>query len=380
MWGSIIQGASQGANTILSGALGMIGGKIADNRNYRNQKKLMGLQNEYNLNYLAQQQQYAKEMAGINQGYAMDMANWSHNANKDMWDYTNYENQVAHLEAAGLNPALLYGQGGGGGATAAGGTGTPGSGNNPSGGNTGAPQAIKSQMMESLGMGIQLGLMQAQKKKLEAEAARDEATATKTSGIDTEVAKTAKELNEAMTGLTKMNTEEAAAKIKLWGDTAQEKWQNARVQKAKADILEAGSQSIIQKLEYETFNSLISGIEGIARTKYTERQTRAIGEKLLIESYNAATGRMNAGTAADSVANELIKITGELDIKQKTFIKDCVYQGVHAAMEIFNGVTDIVKIKALMKAGITGIKQVTKQRSNTDNGWIEQTIEEVFKQ
>ena len=115
MWGSIIQGASQGANTILSGALGMIGGKIADNRNYRNQKKLMGLQNEYNLNYLAQQQQYAKEMAGINQGYAMDMANWSHNANKDMWDYTNYENQVAHLEAAGLNPALLYGQGGGGG-------------------------------------------------------------------------------------------------------------------------------------------------------------------------------------------------------------------------------------------------------------------------
>ena len=38
-----------------------------------------------------------------------------------MWDYTNYENQVKHLEAAGLNPALLYGQGGGGGATAAGG-------------------------------------------------------------------------------------------------------------------------------------------------------------------------------------------------------------------------------------------------------------------
>ena len=81
----------------------------------------MGLQNEYNLNMLAKQQDYAKEMAGINQGYAMDIANWSHNANKNMWDYTNYENQVAHLEAAGLNPALLYGQGGGGGATAAGG-------------------------------------------------------------------------------------------------------------------------------------------------------------------------------------------------------------------------------------------------------------------
>ena len=104
-------------NGLISGALGMIGGAISDRTNYRNQKKLMGLQNEYNLNMLAKQQDYAKEMAGINQGYAMDMANWSHNANKDMWDYTNYENQVAHLEAAGLNPALLYGQGGGGGAT-----------------------------------------------------------------------------------------------------------------------------------------------------------------------------------------------------------------------------------------------------------------------
>ena len=98
----------------------MIGGAISDRRNYRNQKKLMGLQNEYNLNMLAKQQDYAKEMAGINQGYAMDMANWSHNANKEMWDYTNYENQKRHLENAGLNPALLYGMSGGGGATAAG--------------------------------------------------------------------------------------------------------------------------------------------------------------------------------------------------------------------------------------------------------------------
>ena len=34
-------------------------------------------------------------------------ADYTQNLNKDMWDYTNYENQVKHLEAAGLNPALL---------------------------------------------------------------------------------------------------------------------------------------------------------------------------------------------------------------------------------------------------------------------------------
>ena len=48
------------------------------------------------------------------------MNKWLKTINKEMWDYTNYENQKKHLEAAGLNPALLYGMSGGGGATAAG--------------------------------------------------------------------------------------------------------------------------------------------------------------------------------------------------------------------------------------------------------------------
>ena len=35
----------------------------------------------------------------------------------DMWNFTNYENQVKHLKAAGLNPALMYAKGGVGGQT-----------------------------------------------------------------------------------------------------------------------------------------------------------------------------------------------------------------------------------------------------------------------
>jgi len=41
-----------------------------------------------------------------------------HQLQKDMWDYTNYENQRKHMEKAGLNVGLMYGQGGGGGTTA----------------------------------------------------------------------------------------------------------------------------------------------------------------------------------------------------------------------------------------------------------------------
>ena len=41
-----------------------------------------------------------------------------------MWDYTNFENQRAHLENAGLSVGLMYGNGGAGGASTAGGQGS----------------------------------------------------------------------------------------------------------------------------------------------------------------------------------------------------------------------------------------------------------------
>ena len=72
----------------------------------------MERQQQYNKELGEINQGYAKEMAAINQQYALQAGKQSHLYNQEMWDYTNYENQVKHLEAAGLNPALLYGQGG----------------------------------------------------------------------------------------------------------------------------------------------------------------------------------------------------------------------------------------------------------------------------
>jgi len=168
-----------GGGSLISGAIGMIGGAISDRRNYKNQLKLMEQQQQYNKELGEINQGYAKEMAAINQQYALQAGKQSHLYNQEMWDYTNYENQVKHLEAAGLNPALLYGQGGGGGSSTAGGAvgngqGTPGQA--PSGG---SPQALRSQMIEGAGMGIQLGLMEAQKRNLEADAAKRKQTQKK---------------------------------------------------------------------------------------------------------------------------------------------------------------------------------------------------------
>ena len=66
------------------------------NEQWGNQLRLMDIQNRYN-----------EQMAKNNQL-----------RNKDLWDYTNYENQKQHIKNAGLNPALMYGMGGGGGVSA----------------------------------------------------------------------------------------------------------------------------------------------------------------------------------------------------------------------------------------------------------------------
>jgi hypothetical protein len=373
---------SNWGNSLLSGAVGMIGGAISDRRNYKNQLKLMGQQHQYNKEMGEINQNYAKEMAMINNQYALGMAKESHNMNKDMWNYTNYENQVAHMKAAGLNPALLYGNGGGGGATATGGTAMPGQGSPGSAPGGAGPQAIKSQIIEGTGMGIQLGLMNAQKRNLEADAAKKEADAAKTAGVDTELAKTAAKLNEARIENTNMSTEEIAAKAKMWGDTSTMLWQQARKYASEADYNEKTMDTRIEKAGYETMGSLLGNMETIARTQFTKTQTDAIAENIAIAWYNAGTNRMNATTAADHVANELFKTTGELDIKQKQLLKDWIYQGVHAGVALLEGVTDLVKVKALIKAAAKGVKEVIRKQHNKEGkeDWNETWIKEIFKE
>ena len=38
------------------------------------------------------------------------------------------------------------------------------------------------------------------------------------------------------------------------------------------------------------------------------------------------------------------------DIREKTLLKDWIYQGVNAGVALLEGVTDIVKVKSLIKA------------------------------
>lgn len=133
------QAGSAVAGGIPGAIMGLAMGSINDKRQLKQQGKLNRLQIDGN-----------KEMASYQK--SLDL---------QMWKDTNYPAQMEMLREAGLSPGLIYGMGGAGGATAGGGAGAGVTGGHaPSGGG------------EAIGMAMttmQLGLLKAQREKIEAE-------------------------------------------------------------------------------------------------------------------------------------------------------------------------------------------------------------------
>lgn len=136
-----IAGAVTGLYGIAQNAFG-IGEKRQDQRQIEQQQKLTDQQIKAN-----------KELADYSQGLQMKM-----------WNDTNYEAQKKHMEAAGLNPGLMYGMSGGGGTT----TGSASAGN--AGGGQAANSAATQQANTAMGIQMaQMALMAAQAEKTKAE-------------------------------------------------------------------------------------------------------------------------------------------------------------------------------------------------------------------
>lgn len=145
--GGVANAVAGGASTAVNGAIGGILGQIFANQNDKRQ--------------INQQQKLTNMQLAANK----DMSAFNFGQQLDMWNKTNYEAQVQHLENAGLNPALLYAKGGPGGTTGA-----------PSGGISGASApAGGHEIMDITQMGLQNQMIQAQIKLTEAQAHKTEA-------------------------------------------------------------------------------------------------------------------------------------------------------------------------------------------------------------
>lgn len=178
------------------------------------QEKAMNDQWRLEQEKMALQAKYNKEQADYSQQLALDM-----------WNKTNYESQVEHMKAAGLNPALLYSKGGAGGSTAGAGTAAPVS--------DGTTQAV--------GMGLQAKQIAISQAQQMAETAKTVAETAKISGVDTESVKTSIkkmlqdiEASKASQEATKAGTAKTKAETKVikftnWLNEAKKKmtyWQD----------------------------------------------------------------------------------------------------------------------------------------------------------
>lgn len=123
-------------------------------------------------------------------GYNTTMLNRQQQSQYQMWLKTNYSEQVKQMRAAGLNPALLYSNGGGGGITGS-----------AAGGNFHS-QAGKDTDRDALGLKkisqtMEAMLLKSQKDNLDADTMLKKANAVKLSGVDTDLSRSQIEVNNS---------------------------------------------------------------------------------------------------------------------------------------------------------------------------------------
>lgn len=253
--------ASSGA----SGATGFIMGGLSQALGLTwSPKRAMEEQLKYNKNIMALQNQYQQQAAAQSQQYA-----------KDYWDYTNAENQAAHLRNAGLNVGLMYGQSGAGGMGASGGA---------------RQESPEQPQGNPVGMALQVQQLEQQRRMNDAQIALTEAQASK-----------AKEEAKKIGGV---DTQEALKRIEEAGSRIELNLKEGNYKEALAELTRA------EKEATEALKSLREMQEGLTSAK--------ISEAFAIAGYYSE----KAHTEYWAKENEKI---------QNEYLKDTYYDRVDAA-------------------------------------------------
>jgi hypothetical protein len=276
--------ASSGASSLtgvitggLSQALGLSWSpQKAMEEQWKYNKKIMALQNQYQQQAAAQSQQYAK----------------------DYWDYTNAENQVQHLKNAGLNIGLMYGQSGAGGMGASGGA-RQESPEQPQGNPIG--MALQTQQIEQ-----QRRMNDAQIALTEAQASKAKEEAKKIGGVDTQ---------EALKRI-----EEASSRIEL--NLREGNYKEALTDLTKAEKEATDALTSLREMQEGLTSAQISEAFAIAgyysekaHTEYWAKENEKIQNEYLKDTYN---DRVDAAYYNNAVAIALAaKYKSEKDVNEK---------------------------------------------------------------
>lgn len=252
--------AANVAEGAIGQVLGLALGGIQNKRQIKQQRKLNQLQ-----------VQSQKELADYQQQQQLEM-----------WKATNYPAQIEQMKQAGLNPALQYGMGGGGGTTA--GTGIQ------TGVTGGSAQGATNE-----GMGLlmaQMKLIDAQTKKTEAEA----------KAIDPNIKLTEAQTQETVQKTLNLKLEALNTEAKTYLTKAQEAQQNLQNY-----ITTKTQENIIQRIETETKTALTNlkklDIETEIQEKSKEDQIKIFHQNSITAGLNNIAIRNNIELTQQQIEN-----------------------------------------------------------------------------
>lgn len=250
-------------------------------------QRAMKEQWKYNKNIMALQNQYQQQAAAQSQQYA-----------KDYWDYTNAENQKQHLINAGLNPALMYGQSGAGGMGASG----------------GAHQAAPEQPQGNpVGMALQVQQLEQQRRMNDAQIALTKAQTNKAN-------EEAKKIGGVDTQEALKRIEEAASRIELNLKEGDYKEALTDLTKAEKEATEAlknlrEMQEGLTKAQISEAFAIAGYYSEKAHTEYWNKENEKIQNQYLKDSYQ---DRVDAANYNNAVAIALAaKYMSDKEVNEK---------------------------------------------------------------
>lgn len=258
--------ASNAAGGLIGGAMGMMFGGIENKRQIEQQKKLNDL----------------------SYGQHMKFTDYSMKKQMEMWEATNYKAQMEQLQKAGLNPGLMYEGGGPGGSLQA------------STGGGGSSQASRgSEGVQGMGMGLQLGMMNAQMKLIEAQTKKTEVETAKTAGVDTENV-------QANTANTRIQTKLGEIQAEIQGESV----------KALKYIITGEAEKLYQEVN-------IMRNEGIISENTWSQKIDMVGQGLIGMTIENELKRSNIEVNQAQIAKwsqELINATKGLELEKRNTV------------------------------------------------------------
>lgn len=352
------------ANTALGGIFGAIMQKSNDKRQIRQQRKLQDMQLQGN-----------KEMVDYNMMKELEM-----------WNNTNYGAQIKHLKDAGLNPALIYGMKGGGGAT----VGSPGGG----GVSGGTAPVGGGEVQQGAQYGIQSAMAMANIELMKSQANKNNVEAAKTGGVDTDLARTqildltqGIENKKAQEILTRVQTRIGELDAQLKGMTQQDVADRIAWEAGKAleEMAQAENETFIQRA---TMNNKIDMVKAelayiylkntltTAQTTNVNADTKLKGAQTDLAQSNIQVNEVQMRKMAADISQGWQKLEVELrgasvrerEIALKEFVQD-VSESTKLTVEAVGNLIDGVMRK---------MPKRTHRSTDGSRGWKDEVTTEHY--